>query len=57
MAKKWYKSKTMRTNLMAVIGMVVAYWFDGASLLTALPVVGMGVVNMVLRIVTKQPLV
>ncbi len=54
--KKWYKSKTMRTNLTAVFGMLLAYWFEGVSPMVALPVVGMGILNMVLRIVTKQPL-
>jgi len=56
MAKKWYRSKTMHANVSAVIGMMLAWWFEGVSPMVALPVVGMGIVNMVLRIVTKQPI-
>ncbi len=55
MAKRWYKSKTMQTNISAIIGMAMAWWFEGVSPMVALPVVGMGIVNLILRIVTKQP--
>ena len=58
-AKKWYTSKTMITNIVVIIGMVVnAIWgiqLDG-ELQTALAVVILAGINIYIRIKTTQPI-
>ena len=53
MNKAWYKSKTLWTNLIAIAG-IIAFGkeFDATIVATVLVVV-----NFVLRLITKEPVV
>lgn len=51
--KPWYKSKTLWTNITAIVGGISVYATTGNA--AALAAAGLGAVNFVLRLVTKQP--
>ena len=52
MTKKWYTSKTLWTNIIAIAGGLGAWATTGDS--TPLAVSGLGVLNFALRLITKQ---
>jgi len=54
MGKSWYQSKTLWTNLTALIGGVGVFIMTGNP--EGLVASGMGILNIVLRLVTKQPI-
>lgn len=58
MGKSWYQSKTMWTNLTALIGAAATYFTtqNPAPLAAAGSAAVMSLVNIVLRLVTKQPI-
>ena len=51
-AKKWYKSKTIWANVSAIVAGVGTLVVTGDS--QALVVSGLGMINIILRLVTKQ---
>lgn len=51
--KPWYKSKTLWTNITALVGGISAYATTGDP--AALAIAGLGLVNFALRLVTKSP--
>lgn len=53
--KKWYLSKTLWTNVVAVVGIVMAGTV-GIELSPESSVAILGVVNFILRLITKEPL-
>lgn len=55
-SKKWYTSKTLWTNALAVIA-AVAQGLSGRTILAPEDqMVILGLVNLVLRVVTKEPI-
>lgn len=54
--KPWYKSKTMQVNGAALLTAAAAVITGQAEWQTALAPVAMAIVNMILRIVTNQPI-
>lgn len=51
---KWYQSKTLWTNAAALVAAIGLY--VQTKDLTALAAAALSIVNMILRIVTKQPI-
>jgi hypothetical protein len=56
MPKPWYESKMLWANAIAILTALSAYFADGATLETTVVAVVMGVVNILLRLITRQPL-
>ena len=54
--KKWYLSKTLWVNALAVVAMVVAGVTGQEWLSTEVQVSILAVINLIIRVVTKQPL-
>jgi len=52
--KKWWQSKTILINALAVIGGVVSIVQD--QLVAGVPVTALGLVGIVLRVVSTQPI-
>lgn len=52
-AKKWYTSKTLYVNLLAIAGDVVLN-LTGHGLPAGSDVAALGIINMILRLITKQ---
>ena len=55
--KSVFASKVIWANIAAIVTALGAYFSDGASLETAITAVVMALVNIVLRFVTRQPIV
>ena len=53
MNKKWYISKTLWINLLAIVGIVI--W--GAELPPETIGIALAVINFILRLITKEPIV
>ena len=56
MGKAWYKSKTLWANLAAIVTGVGAIVTGQVSLAAGIPPVVIAAINIVLRIVTKEPI-
>lgn len=56
MGKKWYTSKTIYINAVAFLVMIIQLKY-GWTLPVAIEGVIMGIINLVLRRVTKEPVV
>ena len=54
-SKRWYESKTLWTNISLVVGAAGAYATGTADLNVTLMAVIPAVINIVLRLVTTQP--
>ena len=54
--KKWYHSKTLWVNAIAAVAGIVQVITGNAWLDVEAQVAILGVINLILRIVTKQPL-
>ena len=52
--KKWYQSKTVNANVVAILGAITAYLQGGMDESTAISAVLMGLVNIALRFVTSS---
>ncbi len=50
--KKWYLSKTVWTNVIAIIGDIMLR-FTGHELPAGSEIIGLGIINTILRFVTK----
>jgi len=55
-SKKWWQSKTVWANAAAIVAAGAAYFAGGVDFNTAVVPAVMGLVNLILRIATKQPL-
>ena len=53
MNKKWYTSKTLWINVLAIIGIIVF----GKELSPEMIATALAVINMILRLITKEPIV
>ena len=53
--KSWYASKTVWTNVSLIVGAVGAYMTGTADINVTLMAVVPALINLVLRLVTKQP--
>lgn len=53
-SKLWYTSKTLWVNVLSVVGIVLANTV-GIEISDEMAVTILGVVNMILRLITKQP--
>jgi hypothetical protein len=56
MPKPWYQSKMIWANALAILTALSAYFAEGAALETTVAAVVMGLINIVLRLVTRQPI-
>lgn len=56
MGTKWYASKTLWANFIAIVGDIVLH-VTGNSLPAGSDVIALGVINAVLRFITKTPIV
>lgn len=56
MGKKWWHSKTMWANALAVVGIAVQ-GATGFILSPEIQVAALGVINVVLRLITKEEIV
>jgi hypothetical protein len=56
MPKPWYHSKMIWTNALAILTALSAYFAEGAALETTVATVVMALINIVLRLVTTQPI-
>jgi len=56
MDKKWYKSRTVWTNALGLIGAISAVSF-GYELSAEMIAIGLTVINTILRFVTKEEIV
>lgn len=54
--KKWYRSKTLWANIVAIFTALSAYFTEAADLNTTVTAVVLAVVNIVLRLITHQPI-
>jgi hypothetical protein len=54
--KKWYQSKTLWTNISAVVAALSAHFTGQADLSTTITAVVLSVVNIVLRLITREPI-
>ncbi len=54
-SKVWYRSKTLWSNISIIVGAVSAYATGTADLNVTLMAIVPAVLNIVLRLVTKQP--
>lgn len=54
--KKFYRSKTLWTNVGVIVTSLGGYFTGTASLDTVVPAISLAVVNIILRLITKQPL-
>lgn len=55
MGKKWWQSKTIWTNVAAIIGALVAAYTTGVSEEEVATMV-LGVINIILRFITQEPI-
>lgn len=58
-SKPWYKSKTVWINVSAAVGILAAFMtgdLDKAGALGQLAPIGLALLNVVLRLVTKSPI-
>lgn len=55
-SKAWYSSKTLWTNISLIVGAVGAYATGTADLNVTLMAIVPAVLNIVLRLATKQPI-
>ena len=55
-AKKWFQSKTIWTNLVAIVTGAGALVMGEVSLSTGVAPIVLALLNIILRIVTKQPI-
>ena len=56
MGKKWFESKTIWVNFIAIIGDIVLH-VTGNPLPAGVDVLALGIINAILRAVTKDPIV
>lgn len=55
--KKWYASKVLWTNILAVIAIIVQGVTGKEVISIEIQSTALAVINMILRLVTKQPVV
>lgn len=56
MGKKWFESKTVWVNVIAIIG-DIALNITGHALPAGADAIALGVINSILRLITKDPIV
>jgi uncharacterized membrane protein len=54
--KKWFESKTLWVNAISIVGVFLAKHF-GIEITAEMTVTILGVINAILRFITKQPIV
>ena len=55
--KKWWKSKTVWTNIVAIVSGIGAIFVGDVDLTAGLAPIIIAAVNIVLRILTKKPVI
>jgi hypothetical protein len=54
--KKWYQSKTVWTNITAIVAALSAYFTGQADLSTTVTAVVLSIVNIGLRLISGEPI-